>query len=344
MAGATREARIDKLEAEVTTMREEHRAEFSALRKEFADLALLIQSLLTARDGPSTTTNPTPPLDPNPSDCTAAVAPIGIPPGRVELPLFNGPDPRAWLARAEQFFAIYQVPPSERVGQAFVVMTGDALYWIQWMLRRSPEFSWAKLSKELVICFGDDSTSNHYEAWAATTQTGSLEDYISRFIANAAQVPNLAEEHYLGQFLTGLRPNIRVKIREDIIQDVHEAVKWARQIDRELSFEETGVFQQSSINPTGQRPPAAPPKPGSNPAAPSPPHPPVGNDTTKQQRHQVRFLSPGEMHEHRRLGKCFRCSHPFGPRHVCPTPELQVLLMGEESADDLADEELPSQD
>lgn len=65
------------------------------------------------------------------------------------------------------------------------------------------------------------------------------------FIANPVKVLNLEEAHYLGQFLNGLRPNIEVKIREDIIQDVNEAVKWAGQIDRELSFENDRVFWQS---------------------------------------------------------------------------------------------------
>lgn len=85
------------------------------------------------------------------------------------MSLFDGSDPRAWPTRAEQIFTIYQVPPSERVSQAFVVMTDDALYRMQWMLRRSPELSWEKLSMELVICFGINSTSNNYDVWAATT-------------------------------------------------------------------------------------------------------------------------------------------------------------------------------
>lgn len=119
------------------------------------------------------------------------------------------------------------------------------------MLRHSPELSREKLSTELVICFGKNSTSKNYEVWAATTQMRSLEDYISRFIANATQVLNLQEAHHLGKCLSDLRPNIWVKIQEDIIQDVNEAVKWAQQIDRKLSFENNGVFRQSIGSPTG---------------------------------------------------------------------------------------------
>lgn len=102
------------------------------------------------------------------------------------------------MARVDRFFTISCTLASARVEQAFVVMTGDALYWMQWMLRRSPMLPWEKFSSELMIHFGIDSTANNYEAWAATKQTGALEDYILRFIAHAAQVPNLEEAHYLG--------------------------------------------------------------------------------------------------------------------------------------------------
>lgn len=57
----------------------------------------------------------------------------------------------------------------------------------------------------------------------STRQMGSLEMYVSRFITQAAQVPNLDDEHYLGQFLIGLR-----LICEDIITNIYVAVKWAR--------------------------------------------------------------------------------------------------------------------
>lgn len=66
-------------------------------------------------------------------------------------------------------------------------MTGDALYWLQWVLRRSPDLSWPQFTKDLLIHFGDNSTTIYYEAWGSTQQTGSLEDYVSSFIVRSAQ-------------------------------------------------------------------------------------------------------------------------------------------------------------
>lgn len=43
-------------------------------------------------------------------------------------------------------------------------------------------------------------------------------------------------------------------------------------------------------------------------------------------------MSPAKVREHPRLGKCYRCSQPFGPLHVCLKPSLNVLMAGEDSA------------
>lgn len=60
------------------------------------------------------------------------VVPVAALPARVELSLFDGSDPRAWLARAEQFFTIYPTSAEARVQHVYIVMTsGDALYWLQ---------------------------------------------------------------------------------------------------------------------------------------------------------------------------------------------------------------------
>lgn len=105
------------------------------------------------------------------------------------------------------------------------------------MLHRTPTLSWAQFSKELQLRFWNNSTSNYYEAWGATRQTGTIEDeeYVSQF-AHASQVTNLKEEHYLGQFRNNLKQEIRHHIREDTIMDEFVAIRWARQIERELLF------------------------------------------------------------------------------------------------------------
>ncbi|KAH6796832.1 hypothetical protein C2S52_021386 [Perilla frutescens var. hirtella] len=78
-------------------------------------------------------------------------------------------------------------------------MAGDAMYWIHWVLHRSPMTSWAQFLSELFLT-------------------------------------NLEELHYLGQFLIALKLEIRVRIRKDTIPDVYVTIRWAGQIEKELLF------------------------------------------------------------------------------------------------------------
>lgn len=51
------------------------------------------------------------------------------------------------------------------------------------------------------------------EQWLATTQTSSVMEYRRRFIQTAAPFDRLPEDIMLGQFLNGLKEDIRVKVR-----------------------------------------------------------------------------------------------------------------------------------
>ncbi|KAL6579078.1 hypothetical protein OROMI_009294 [Orobanche minor] len=96
-----------------------------------------------------------------------------------ELPLFDGSDPMAWLAQAEQYFLVHNTAASERVSLALIAMSGRAMFWAQWAMRRCPGILWEQFSRELIERFGDSSTKNAYEAMHSTRQTGSLEDYLA---------------------------------------------------------------------------------------------------------------------------------------------------------------------
>lgn len=95
------------------------------------------QSVLPVPDSvvvsPGEAPDPPPPAQPAtllPGGVAAPVPPATTPPGKVELPLFDGSDPRAWLS--DQFFYIYLAPMTVRV--VFFVTTSDTLYWLQRVL------------------------------------------------------------------------------------------------------------------------------------------------------------------------------------------------------------------
>ncbi|KAL1544615.1 CTTNBP2 N-terminal-like protein [Salvia divinorum] len=64
----------------------------------------------------------------------------GTPP--MTIPTFNGPEAMAWLARAEQYFLVSNVPSENRVNVAMVALAGPALPWFQLLRRRVLDLAW----------------------------------------------------------------------------------------------------------------------------------------------------------------------------------------------------------
>lgn len=149
---------------------------------------------------------------------------------RMDLPIFDGGDPLPWLAQAEQYFLVNKTEEAMKVQLALIAMSGNAMFWAQWVLRRAAAISWPDFSKELVARFGDSSAVNAYEALHLTRQTGSLEDYLSLFESRVAQLPSLPPEQYLGVFLGGLKSSIRDRLPDLEVQDVFATIRAARRI------------------------------------------------------------------------------------------------------------------
>lgn len=71
-------------------------------------------------------------------------------------------------------------------------LTGDALYWLQWVFRPSPTLSWLQFKKDVLICFGDNSTPtpNYYGTWGLAHQSG-LVGRLCLVSSHASTIPRL---------------------------------------------------------------------------------------------------------------------------------------------------------
>ncbi|KAH6813356.1 hypothetical protein C2S51_022374 [Perilla frutescens var. frutescens] len=204
--------------------------------------------------------------------------------------------------------------PTDKVGLALVAMQGDAMYWIQWVLRRFPTLTWQKFMDELLLRFGEDDTVNSYEAMVTTRQTG--------------------------QFLGGLWDDIRARVCAELFMDVFQAMRWARQAERELSWLSGHRTERQNFRPPPVGNSVPPPSfvaRSSRPPANANGRPPgqqgfSGSSSSatltapRTRPRGVKYLSPSEYQEHREKSLCFRCSHPYGPLHVCPTKGLAVMI------------------
>ncbi|KAL6554724.1 hypothetical protein OROHE_007463 [Orobanche hederae] len=182
-------------------------------------------------------------------------------------------------------------------------MSGRAMFSAQWVLRCVATIPSNQFSQELIERFDDSSAMNAYVAMHITRQTGSLEDYLALFEERVAQPPELPPDLYLGMFLCGLHDFIRDKITESDAVNVFIAIRAARRLVRSRQGFSQALFSPTEIS-HEQQPPSADDKP------------------------QVAGVSEVLVQEYIAKGKFLRSGQHYGLLHKCPSPSLNVILMG----------------
>ncbi|XP_057790733.1 uncharacterized protein LOC131007835 [Salvia miltiorrhiza] len=272
-----------------------------------------------------------PPVLPHHTPDPTGTPPISLPLQRMDLPVFDGLEPRGWIARANQYFLVHQIADNQKLQIAIIAMSGAALSWLHLFLRRTPNPAWPDFTRALLERFGDASTFNTYEALFLFRQTGSLEEHIAAFEGRAAQLPiPLSDDQMLGYFLGGLKSSVRDRIQDTALTNYDSAVRAARRAERPSTV--PGSFSRAVTLPVQTSRPVYPPRTTVTP-------PPPGSATSPQssnfsKAHKFRQLPQSEIQKHLAAGTCFRCSLPFGPLHRCPPKTLNVLVY-----DDLDDSE-----
>ncbi|KAF1869880.1 hypothetical protein Lal_00017457 [Lupinus albus] len=88
--------------------------------------------------------------------------------------------------------------------------------------------------------YGGRQCGNPFEELKDLSQTGNVEEYVSDFEYISSQVDRLPEEQYLGYFLGGLRPEIRLKVRTLNPVNRLQAMRLARDVEAELNAGNVG--------------------------------------------------------------------------------------------------------
>ncbi|KAA0052895.1 transposon Tf2-1 polyprotein isoform X1 [Cucumis melo var. makuwa] len=72
---------------------------------------------------------------------------------KVEMPVFNGEDPNAWLFRADRYFQIHRLTDSEKMTVATISFEGPALNWYRAQEERDKFKDWANLKERFLVRF-----------------------------------------------------------------------------------------------------------------------------------------------------------------------------------------------
>ncbi|KAK6141787.1 hypothetical protein DH2020_024462 [Rehmannia glutinosa] len=208
-------------------------------------------------------------------------------------------------------------------------------------------------------------THRKYEtqSLAATTQTGTVDEYVDMFISRAAHVHGLSDSHSLGLFLNGLRNDIRIRIRSKDAADLFDTIHLTREIERKLQAPRGSRFGPTQPHTTSSgftpgalgfhaggptpRNPTTPPLingPTQSHSVGSPRNPPtpdshfpatsVASSGSSRPNRGVRQLSHADYLDLKAKGLCFKCREPYHPLHNCPTKSLRVMIAAERDGEE----------
>lgn len=69
---------------------------------------------------------------------------------KLKLPMFEGDDPMAWIARAEIYFDVQNTTDAMHVKLVWLSMEGPTIHWFSPLMETEGELSWEKLKKSLI--------------------------------------------------------------------------------------------------------------------------------------------------------------------------------------------------
>ncbi|GAU21227.1 hypothetical protein TSUD_11450 [Trifolium subterraneum] len=157
---------------------------------------------------------------------------------KVKLPVFEGEDPVAWITRAEIYFEVQNTPEDLKVKLSRLSMEGPTIHWFNLLMETEDDLSWEKLKKALIARYGGRRLDNPFEELSNLRQKGGVEEYVESFELLSSQVGRLPEDQYMGYFMSGLKTQIRRRVRTLNPRSRMEMMRMAKDVEDELREED----------------------------------------------------------------------------------------------------------
>lgn len=214
--------------------------------------------------------------------------------------------------------------------------------------------------------FRSTATGTLHEQWSSHKQTGTVVDYRRKFIELLAPLERVPEEIAKGQFLNGLKEEIKVEVRLLGPKNLDNAMDLALMVEDKLRVGASKRIEQRSGQSVVSRSYNTPssavvsnrgsfsnystgstsPSLYSQASATSPSIGGGRGFLSSKANGEIRRLSDAEMQLKREKGLCYRCDDKWSIGHRCKRRELSVLLTcdGEEDEPQLSPNSSHSED
>lgn len=146
---------------------------------------------------------------------------------KMDVPKFDGEQPKLWQIQCEDYFEMYNTAPALWVRLASLQFTGAAARWLSSIKSSIRKYTWAEFSQEVVLRFGRNQHQSLIRKLYKLVQNGTVEDYVKQFSELIDQLASYEEKpdplHYITRFIEGLKPSVRVLVAVQLPQDLETA-------------------------------------------------------------------------------------------------------------------------
>ncbi|KAI0497468.1 hypothetical protein KFK09_020696 [Dendrobium nobile] len=248
----------------------------------------------------------------------------------MKMPIFEGDDAYGWIYKVERYFAVNGLTEEEKLSEAGFCREGKALSWYQWRDQRRPIRSREEFKDSLIKRFQTDRGGDFYEQFFALVQDGSMADYRERYEHLASRVERLSETMLEGNFMKGLKAEVRVAVKVLMPRDLGEAMRLAQLVENQKNLEKGAKNNNSGDTYRWTTTHLA------SKGAPSRGMKQITKEkaTGGGKGGQFKRLTDKEMQEKRTKWLCFRCDEKYMPWHRCKDRTLQILLVCEDEEDE----------
>ncbi|KAL2237850.1 UNVERIFIED_CONTAM: RNA-directed DNA polymerase [Sesamum indicum] len=256
---------------------------------------------------------------------------------KMEFPLFNGEEARAWIRRCTRYFQMIPIPEGQKIALASIHMQGRAELWYQGFVEKRGEPTWQELIVNVLERFEDLDYENVVTEFNKLHQDTSVNAYLEKFEELEAQMlifnKQLSEEVFMMKFISGLQEEIKGYVATLRPVTLNQAIMLSRK-------QETVV--QAIIKKTQQSVKNTPIKNAYRPVSKAPTYKPSykpGYKSRNENSQPRRLLTEAEMRARREKNLCYNCGEVFVPGHKCKVRYSYVLMNEEEIKADEEDTE-----
>lgn len=131
---------------------------------------------------------------------------------KLNMPVFDGEGPNAWIFRAETFFEIHKLSDTEKMKVVVISFSQEVVDWYRWANNRKPIRNWKEMKERMLERWRPTLEGTLTNQLLTIKQEGAYADYRQKFEIFSAPLPNLKESVLVTAFLNGLHPSLKAEV------------------------------------------------------------------------------------------------------------------------------------